>query len=71
MPLNTTPPLGVKLTVYRLLNMITMLSFCFAKGIIAYKGLSTVPTTLDWVSGGMLTVVWVIYEGQRHLLMFQ
>lgn len=56
---DAAPPLGVKLTVYRLLNMTTMLSFCFAKGILAYKGLSTVPTTLDWVSGGVLAVVWV------------
>ena len=51
---DTAPPLGVKLTVYRLLNMTTMISFCFAKGILTYKGLSTVPTTLDWVSGGVL-----------------
>ena len=58
-PMDATPPLGVKLTVYRLLNMSTMFSFCFAKGILTYKGLSTVPTTLDWVSGGVLAVVWV------------
>ena len=56
---DTTPPLGVKLTVYRLLNMTTMISFCFAKGILTYKGLSTVPTTLDWVSGGILAAAWV------------
>ena len=56
---DTAPPLGVKLTVYRLLNMTTMISFCFAKGILTYKGLSTVPTTLDWVSGGVLAAAWV------------
>ena len=56
---DTAPPLGVKLTVYRLLNMTTMISFCFAKGILTYKGLSTVPTTLDWISGGVLAAVWV------------
>ena len=59
MPLDAAPPLGVKLTVYRLLNMSTMLSFCFAKGVLTYKGLSIVPTMLDWVSGGLLAVVWV------------
>ena len=39
--------------------MTTMISFCFAKGILTYKGLSTVPTTLDWVSGGVLAAAWV------------
>ena len=56
---DATPPLGVKLTVYRLLNMTIMVSFCFAKGVLTYEGLSTVPTTLDWVSGGVLAAVWV------------
>ena len=36
-----------------------MVSFCFAKGILTYEGLSTVPTTLDWVSGGVLAAVCV------------
>jgi len=65
---DATPPLGVKLTVYRLLNITTISSFCVAKGILTYKGLSTVPTTLDWVSGGVLAVVlyWIsLYEGQN------
>lgn len=64
---DVTPPLGVKLTVYRLLNTATILTFCAAKGILTYKGFSTVPTMLDWVSGGVLAVVlyWVgLYEGQ-------
>ena len=51
------PPLGVKLTCYRLLNMMTMFSFCIAKGILTYKGQSVAPTTLDWFSGGVLAVV--------------
>ena len=56
--MNTTPPpLGVNLTCYKLLNMTTMFSFCIAKAILAYKGQSTAPTTLDWVSGGVLAVV--------------
>ncbi|KAF8266038.1 hypothetical protein EI94DRAFT_242838 [Lactarius quietus] len=62
-----TPPLGVKLTVYRLLNMATMFSFCVAKGILTYDGVSTLPTTLDWVSGGVLADIlyWVgLYESR-------
>ena len=55
--MDATPVLGVKLTVYRLLNITIVSSFCVAKGILTYKGLSTVPTTLDWLSGGVLAVV--------------
>jgi hypothetical protein len=45
------PPLGVKLTVYRLLNMVAMFAFCVEKDILSYKGQSITPTTLDLVSG--------------------
>ena len=53
----TPPPLGVKLTCYRLLNMMTIFSFGITKGILAYMGQSTAPTTLDWVSGALLAIV--------------
>ncbi|KAN0136045.1 hypothetical protein V8E53_006206 [Lactarius tabidus] len=59
------PPLGVKLTAYRLLNVTIMFVFPITKGILTYKGLSTMPTTLDWISGGVLAVVlyWIgLYE---------
>jgi hypothetical protein len=46
-----SPPLGVKLTLYRLLNMVAMLAFCVEKDILSYKGQSITPTTLDLVSG--------------------
>jgi len=62
----TPPPLGAKLTVYRLVFMTTVLSFGAVKSILAYKGQSIAPTTLDWVSGTFLTVVlyWLgLYEG--------
>jgi len=61
------PPLGVKLTVYRMLNMTTLLSFGIIKGILAYMGKSVAPTTLDWVSGTLLAAVlyWIgLYEGR-------
>ncbi|KAF8266039.1 hypothetical protein EI94DRAFT_242841 [Lactarius quietus] len=64
---DATPPLGIKLTVYRLLNITTILSFCIAKGVLSREGLSTIPTALYWVSGGVLAVVlyWVgLYEGR-------
>jgi hypothetical protein len=51
------PPLGVKLTGYRLLNMTTVFSFGIIKGILTYMGQSTAPTTLDWVSGALLAVM--------------
>ena len=51
------PPLGVKLTCYRLLNLTTLLSFGIIKGILTYMGQSTAPTTLDWISGSLLAAV--------------
>ncbi|KAF8258969.1 hypothetical protein EI94DRAFT_1618631 [Lactarius quietus] len=59
------PPLGVKLTGYRLLFMTTVFSFGTAKGILTYMGQSIAPNTLDWVSGTFLAVVlyWIgLYE---------
>jgi hypothetical protein len=51
------PPLGVKLTGYRLLNVAVMLAFGIAKAISSYSGGSAIPTTLDFVSGTFLAVV--------------
>lgn len=51
------PPLGVKLTRYKLVNMMMMFAFCITKGILTYEGQSTMPTMLDWISGGVLAVV--------------
>ena len=53
----TPPPLGVKLTGYRLLNMITVFGIGITKGILTYMGQSTAPTTLDWIGGALLAVV--------------
>ena len=50
----THPPLRVKLTVYRLVVMTTVLSFGAEKSILTYKSQSIAPTTLDWVSGTFL-----------------
>ncbi|KAN0136613.1 hypothetical protein V8E53_005660 [Lactarius tabidus] len=50
------------------MTMTIMLSFCVAKGILTYKRQLTLPTIVDWVSGGVLAVVlyWIgLYEG-RH-----
>jgi len=59
------PPLGVELTGYRLLNMSVVFAFCLSKGILTYMGRSVMPTTLDWISGGVLIVIlyWIgLYE---------
>ena len=53
----TRPPLGVKLTGYRLVFMTIVFSFGTVESILAYKGQSIAPTTLDWVSGTFLTIV--------------
>jgi hypothetical protein len=64
----TPPPLGVKLTAYRLVFMLTVLSFGTVKTILTYMGQSIAPTTLDWVAGTFLTAVlyWIgLYEGSN------
>jgi hypothetical protein len=51
------PPLGVKLTGYKLVFMMTILSFGTITTILTYMGLSIAPTTLDWVAGTFLTAL--------------
>jgi hypothetical protein len=53
----TPPPLGVKLTGYRLVFMTTLFSFGAVKSILTYKGQSIAPMTLDWVSRTLLAIV--------------
>lgn len=51
------PPLGFKFTGYRLVNTMTMFSFCITKGILTYEDQLTIPTTLDSISGAVLAGV--------------
>jgi hypothetical protein len=53
-------PLGVKLTTYRLLNMIILLAFGLAKFILSLKGQSAAPTGLEWVAGSVFAALWVL-----------
>ena len=56
--MNTTPPpLGVKLTSYRLVFMTIIFSFGAAKSILTYKNQSFALTTLDLISGTLVTLV--------------
>jgi len=61
------PLLGVKLTVYRLFNVMTILSFVISKDILTIEGQVAAPTRLDWISGGVLGVVlyWIRLQEQR------
>ena len=45
------PPLWTELTVYKLTNITAIFAFCLKKDLLAYKGLTIEPTTLDLVSG--------------------
>ena len=47
----------VKLTGYKLLNMLVISAFGVAKAVLTYQGLSAAPTTLDWILGVVLTIV--------------
>ncbi|KAI0263242.1 hypothetical protein BC834DRAFT_827751 [Gloeopeniophorella convolvens] len=68
MTLDPPPPLGIKLTGYRLLNMTVVFSFGLVKAVLTYMGDSVAPTTMDWISGSVLAVAlyWVgLYEGVK------
>jgi hypothetical protein len=49
-------PLLVKLTGYRLLNIIVITTVVGWKAVLSYQGQSVAPTTLDWITGGVLTL---------------
>ncbi|KAF8498217.1 hypothetical protein F5888DRAFT_1693645 [Russula emetica] len=56
------PPLGVKLTGYKLLNMSVMLTFTTTEAILAYtKRPAVISTWLDWIAGGFLgaALYWI------------
>jgi hypothetical protein len=50
-------PLGVKLTVYRLLNLVVILAFGLAKFILSLKGQSRAPAGLEWVAGSVFAAL--------------
>ena len=52
------PPLGVRLTGYRLLNVGVILVFGVIEVSLAYCGQSLAPTTLDWVAGALLVLMY-------------
>jgi len=53
------PLLLVKLTGYRLLNIFVITTVVAWKAVLSYKGQSFAPTTLDWITGGVLTLGYV------------
>jgi len=58
-------PLGVKLTGYRLLNLVVILTIGVAKFILSLQGQSVAPTGLEWVGGTALAALlyWIgLYE---------
>ncbi|KAI0246436.1 hypothetical protein BJV78DRAFT_1286418 [Lactifluus subvellereus] len=62
------PPLGVKLTGYRLLKITVILAFGISKAVFAYRGQSVVPTMPEWVAGTFLAVIlyWLgLFETER------
>ena len=49
-------PLLVKLTGYRLLNIVVITTVVAWKAVLSYRGQSVAPTTLEWITGGVLTL---------------
>ena len=53
------PPMGVKLTGYRLLNVGVILVFGVTKAALAHCGQLSTLTTLDWVAGASSAIMYV------------
>jgi hypothetical protein len=51
------PPERFKMTRFRLLTILLPLGFAIAKAVYSFMGYSTLPTTFDLVSGGILVTV--------------
>jgi len=63
----TPPPLGAKLTGYRLAVIMAVLIFGSIKIIVTYMGQSVAPTALEWFLGTCLIIVilWIgVYKDQ-------
>ena len=54
---NAPVPLGVKLTAYRLLNLVIILALGLAKFILSLKGQAAAPTGLEWVAGSVFAAL--------------
>ena len=50
------PLLLVKVTGYRLLNIFIITMVVAWKAILSYQGQLVAPTTLNWITGGILTL---------------
>jgi len=50
-------PLGVKLTGYRLLNIVVVFTIGLAKFILSLKGRSITPTGLEYAGGSVLAIL--------------
>jgi len=61
-PKELRPPLLVKLTGYRLLNIFIITAVIAWKAVLSYQGQSLVPMTLDWITGGVLTLGCVCFS---------
>jgi hypothetical protein len=50
-------PLGVKLSAYRLINLVVILAFGLAKFILSLQGQSLAPAGLEWVTGSVFAAL--------------
>jgi hypothetical protein len=47
------------MTGYHLLNIAVILAFGIPKAVSSYRGESVIPTTLDWVEGTLIAVMYL------------
>ena len=56
------PPLGFKLTGYRLLNVAVIVGFGIFKAVSVYCGHPLTPTTVEIVGGTVLTLMYALFS---------
>jgi hypothetical protein len=66
-PLPDSTPDKPKLTGYRLLAVSLTIGFGTAQAILTYQGHTFAPTTLGWIFGIVITLLYVSPPGSPHL----
>lgn len=60
-PIDPRPPLLVKVTGYRLLDITLLLAFGIAKAVLTYWGRSVISAPLDWIMGTLIVIAYDIH----------
>jgi len=60
-PIDPRPPLLVKVTGYRLLDITLLLAFGIAKAVLTYWERSVISAPLDWIMGTLIVIMIALF----------